>query len=126
MLEASQYYSIQPRELLQCNPTPQERNRLGGTGLESRTCGQRRRPVALKRCDMMNMIVRVLAEAVMAVLATPASSAEPTQVERVRAAHDRNSHASVPDFIQHASYLSSHGEGQGQVAWYRGIICVGI
>ena len=25
----------------------------------------------------------------------------------------RNSHASVPDFIQHASYLSSHGESQG-------------
>ena len=37
---------------------------------------------------MKNGIVTVLAGAVMAVLATPASSAEPTQVERVQAALD--------------------------------------
>ena len=36
----------------------------------------------------MNRIVTVLAGAVVAVLATPASSAEPTQVERVQAALD--------------------------------------
>jgi D-alanyl-D-alanine carboxypeptidase len=45
-------------------------------------------PSGSKRCDMKNGIVTVLAGAVMAVLATPAASAEPTQVERVQAALD--------------------------------------
>jgi hypothetical protein len=44
--------------------------------------------VAVKRCAMKNGILTVLAGAVMAVLATTVSAAEPTQVERVQAAID--------------------------------------
>jgi hypothetical protein len=44
--------------------------------------------VAVKRCAMKNGILTVLAGAVMAVLATAVSAAEPTQVERIQAAID--------------------------------------
>jgi D-alanyl-D-alanine carboxypeptidase len=62
---------------------------------------------------MKNGIVRVLAGAVMAVLATPAWSAEPTQVERVQAALDEwlAARAPIENVTGIAAYISFGAAG---------------
>jgi D-alanyl-D-alanine carboxypeptidase len=69
--------------------------------------------VAPKRCDVTNSIATVLAGAVVAVLATPAWSAQPTQVERIQAALDAwlGARAPIEKVTGIAAYISFGATG---------------